>query len=53
MLMTLINQIIDQGRVIRAGDIVLSGPLGGPTSGQKGSYTADFGPLGSIAFTLE
>lgn len=53
MLMTLINQIIDQGRVLHAGDIVLSGPLGGAHPAAKGGYTADFGKLGSIAFTLE
>ena len=53
MLMTLINQIIDQGRVIHRGDIILSGPLGGVQSGEKGNYTAEFGALGSVAFTLE
>lgn len=53
MLMTLINQIIEQGRVLHAGDIVLSGPLSDKQTSQKGSYTADFGKLGTIAFTLE
>ncbi|MEO7411917.1 MAG: fumarylacetoacetate hydrolase family protein [Opitutaceae bacterium] len=53
MLMTLINQIIDQGRVLHAGDIIISGALGGASPGEKGSYTADFGKLGNIAFTIE
>lgn len=53
MLMTLINQIIEQGRVLHAGDIVLSGPLGGSHPAEKGGYTADFGALGNIAFTIQ
>jgi 2-oxo-3-hexenedioate decarboxylase len=53
MLMTLINQIIDQGRVIHRGDIIISGALGGAAPGEKGSYTADFGKLGNLAFTIE
>lgn len=53
MLMTLINQIIDQGRVVRSGDIILSGPLGGLQPGEKGSYDADFGKLGKVAFAIE
>ena len=52
-LMTLINQIIDQGRVIRRGDVILSGSLGGARPGEKGAYAADFGPLGTITFTIE
>ncbi len=52
MLMTLINQIIDQGRVVHRGDIILTGPLGGAHVGEKGNYTADFGALGTVAFTL-
>lgn len=53
MLMTLINQIIDQGHVLHAGDIIISGALGGAHPGEKGSYAADFGKLGKIAFTIE
>lgn len=52
-LMTLINQIIDQGHVIRRGDIIISGALGGARPAGPGSYTADFGPLGAMNFTLE
>jgi 2-keto-4-pentenoate hydratase len=52
-LMTLINQIIDQGYVLHRGDIIVSGALGGAKPGEKGSYTADFGPLGTIAFKIE
>jgi 2-oxo-3-hexenedioate decarboxylase len=52
-LMTLINQIVEQGRVIHRGDILISGALGGAKPGEKGNYTADFGPLGVIAFRIE
>jgi 2-keto-4-pentenoate hydratase len=53
LLMELINQIIDQGRVIRRGDIIIGGALGGAKPEEPGSYRADFGPLGLIEFTLE
>ena len=52
-LMTLINQIIEQGHVIHQGDIIISGALGGAKPGEKGAYTADFGALGTIAFKIE
>ena len=52
-LMTLINQIIDQGHVIHAGDIIVAGAVGGSQPGEKGSYTADFGRLGTIAFKID
>jgi 2-keto-4-pentenoate hydratase/acetyl esterase/lipase len=51
-LMTLINQIVDQGHVIHRGDVIICGALGGPKSAEKGRYTATFGPLGSITFEL-
>jgi 2-keto-4-pentenoate hydratase len=52
-LMTLINQIVDQGQVIHRGDIIICGALGGAKPGEKGNYRADFGALGTIEFTLE
>ena len=52
-LMTLINQIVDQGHVIHRGDLIVSGALGGAQPGEKGKYTADFGKLGLIEFRLE
>lgn len=51
--MTLINQIVDQGHVIHRGDIIICGALGGAKPGEKGSYRADFGALGTIEFRLE
>lgn len=52
-LMTLINQIIDQGHVIHRGDIIICGALGGAKPGEKGSYRVDYGELGVIEFKLE
>jgi len=52
-LMTLINQILDQGHVIHQGDLILGGALGGSKPGVKGCYTATFGRLGTIEFKLE
>ena len=53
LLMNLINQIIEQGHVIHAGDLIISGALGGAKPGEKGGYTANFGKLGTIEFKLE
>jgi 2-keto-4-pentenoate hydratase/acetyl esterase/lipase/lysophospholipase L1-like esterase len=52
-LMTLINQIIDQGHVIHRGDLIICGAVGGAKPGTKGQYTASFGRLGTIEFKLE
>jgi 2-keto-4-pentenoate hydratase/acetyl esterase/lipase len=52
-LMNVINQIIEQGRVLRRGDIILAGSLGGVKPGEKGKYAADFGALGKIEFVIE
>ncbi len=53
MLMNTINQIVEQGHVLHRGDIIISGALGGPKPGDKGSYSADWGPLGKIEFKVE
>jgi 2-keto-4-pentenoate hydratase len=52
-LMTLINQIVDDGHVIHRGDVILCGALGGAQPGEKGRYTATFGPLGTLTFELQ
>lgn len=51
-LMTLINQIIDQGRIIREGDIILSGAVGGAQPATAGKYAGDFGKLGRLEVEL-
>ncbi len=52
-LMTLINQIIDQGHTIRQGDLIISGVLGAPMPAEPGNYTADYGELGKVEFMLQ
>jgi 2-keto-4-pentenoate hydratase/acetyl esterase/lipase len=52
-LMTLINQIIDQGYTLRSGDLIICGSLGQVHPAAPGQYEADFGPLGAIAFEME
>jgi 2-keto-4-pentenoate hydratase len=53
-LMTLINQIVDQGRVIRAGDLLTCEvPRSSVERGAKGRYVASFGALGTVAFELK
>jgi 2-keto-4-pentenoate hydratase/acetyl esterase/lipase len=53
MLMTLINQIVEQGRILHRGDVIITGALAGPKPAEKGSYAADFGALGKIEFKIE
>ncbi|MEZ5396606.1 MAG: alpha/beta hydrolase fold domain-containing protein [Bryobacterales bacterium] len=51
-LMTLINQVIDNGGVIHEGDIILSGAIGPVGAAQEGTYVADYGALGKVEFEL-
>ncbi|MDA0204519.1 MAG: alpha/beta hydrolase fold domain-containing protein [Acidobacteria bacterium] len=52
-LMTLINQIIDQGHVIHEGDLIISGSLGPAMPAEPGKYVADYGVLGKIEFDVK
>jgi acetyl esterase/lipase/2-keto-4-pentenoate hydratase len=51
-LMELINGILDEGRVIHRGDLIVAGGLGGSEPGGQGRYTASFGLLGAISLEL-
>lgn len=51
-LMTLINQIIDQGYTLRSGDLIICGSLGEVHPAAPGEYEADFGTLGTIEFEM-
>lgn len=51
-LKVLINQIVSTGRILREGDIVLSGAIGAPQPAPAGRYHADFGELGEIEIQL-
>lgn len=49
----LINYIIDQGYIIGEGQVLLTGALGEVLPCATGSYTADFGPVGTVSFTVK
>ena len=51
-LMVLINQLVDQGYVIRSGKIIICGALGQVYPAASDSYSADYGPLGGVDFEL-
>ena len=48
----LINQIVDEGRIIREGDLIMSGAIGAPQPAESGAYAADYGDLGKLEFRL-
>jgi len=52
-LMTLINQVIEEGGTIREGDIIISGSIGPAHPAEPGLYTADYGALGKIGLRIE
>jgi 2-keto-4-pentenoate hydratase len=52
-LMTVVNQIVEQGHVIPAGALIMSGSIGPAHPAEPGQYSADYGPLGKIEFQLE
>lgn len=52
-LITVVNQIVDQGYTLRSGDIVIAGALGKVHQAEAGNYTADYGELGKIEFSFE
>lgn len=47
------DQITDQGHVLRRGDLIICGAIGGAQPAVKGGYSAGFGPLGTLVFKLE
>ncbi|MBU0516333.1 MAG: hypothetical protein KJ621_16340 [Proteobacteria bacterium] len=48
-----VNNIIRHGGQIKAGDVIITGSMTPLYPGKPGSYVADYGPLGKIAFTLK
>ncbi|MCA9125486.1 MAG: alpha/beta hydrolase fold domain-containing protein [Planctomycetales bacterium] len=52
-LITVVNQIVDQGYTLRSGDIVIAGALGTVHIAEPGHYSADYGGLGQIDFTIK
>ncbi len=48
----LINSMVAQGYKIEPGHILMTGALGAMLPGKPGSYTADYGDMGRIDFTI-
>lgn len=48
----LVNQLVDQGHQLAAGEILITGALGKMVPAKVGQYRADFGQLGQIEFTI-
>jgi 2-keto-4-pentenoate hydratase len=51
-LRTLVNLIVDRGGAIPPGRFVLTGKIGDKGSVVPGAYAADYGPLGTVRFTV-
>ena len=51
-LQAIINRIVDSGRTLRSGSLIISGALGPVDAAAPGHYVADYGDLGRIEFEL-
>lgn len=52
-LLTVVRLILDSGRTIAPGDLVITGKIGDRAWLPPGAYTADYGALGMVPFTVE
>ncbi|MCA9193815.1 MAG: alpha/beta hydrolase fold domain-containing protein [Planctomycetales bacterium] len=52
-LIKVVNQLVDQGYTLRAGDLIIAGALGQVHPAEVGNYVADYGDLGKIEFQFE
>lgn len=48
----LVNSMVEQGYIIEAGSILLTGALGAMLPGKPGNYIADYGSFGRIEFEV-
>ncbi len=49
----LVNELVRQHKVIRPGDVLLTGSLGTMVQAEAGDYQADFGELGTLRVTFK
>ena len=47
-----VNHVLGQGREIQPGHLILTGALGKITPAEPGDWTADFGELGKVEFSI-
>ena len=52
-LITVVNQLVDQGYTLREGQIIIAGALGQVHPAEAGKYSADYGSLGKLEFTIK
>lgn len=52
-LLKTVNNLVERGYTIQPGHVITNGALGNVHRAQPGAYQADFGPLGTIAFTVK
>lgn len=51
-LLWLVNDVISHGHVVEPGMYLMTGSIGPPHPGLPGEYVADYGPFGTIRFTV-
>jgi 2-keto-4-pentenoate hydratase len=49
----LVNTIVAQGRTLEPGQFFITGVMGNMISAKPGEYLADFGPLGTMSFSVK
>jgi len=47
-----VNAVVADGYVLRPGQVLLTGAVGGMVPAEPGEYVADCGALGRLQFTL-
>lgn len=52
-LISIVNEIVDQGYTLHAGDLVICGALGEIHVADKGHYHVDYGSLGIVEFEMK
>jgi 2-keto-4-pentenoate hydratase len=52
-LLWLVNTAVERGYVIEPGNVFITGALGKMIPGKPGKYQGDYGPLGSLSFTIQ
>ncbi len=48
-----VGLLLDNGRPVQAGDVIITGTMGDPTPMESGDYSLGFGPLGTVDFTVD
>jgi 2-keto-4-pentenoate hydratase len=52
-LLWLVNGVVKQGYPIEQGQIFITGAMGNMIPGKPGKYEGNYGPLGTLSFTVK